>query len=215
MWGSPTLATDKRRAFIMHCNWVMKSEQKKLRLRRDNLWFLDENDETCRAGFDPLAEGCHRRCVPAKVCAVGQPCQYHSCRSLTQRALTDLARSVRSSAALPEDRWHPMAFQRACSPAQRAAAGPTETIGGFTLPGMAAAALDRAAEQLVRGAAAADVFADPQITDIRSRHTFRDVHNLSLVRAQRAMEAGDQSGARSRSRAMSRAGWKSRAHHAS
>lgn len=67
-WSRGSKAT----AFIVHCNWVKSN--KKGRLRRDNLWFLDEHDERCQPGFDPFDAGCDRMCVPVKYCAPRAPC---------------------------------------------------------------------------------------------------------------------------------------------
>ena len=72
---------NKAEAFIVHCNWAKSN--KKGRLRRDNLWFLDEHDQRCQAGFDPFEAGCDRRCVPVKYCAPGEPCALtHNCAEL-------------------------------------------------------------------------------------------------------------------------------------
>jgi len=169
----PRWATDKRRSYIMHCNWVTNSNQKKLRLKRDNLWFLDDADGTCKPGFDPLANDCQRRCTPTKVCPVGKPCSSFTCRTFTQRALTDLARSVRSN--VQEDRWHPMAYSLVCSPDKVAAMGLTEAPG-VNMSRTTAAALDRAAMLLAARADVKHVFADPNLTDIKgSKRSFRDV----------------------------------------
>jgi len=37
--------TSKQTAYVMHCNWIKMN--KKSRLRRDNLWFLEEDDSVC------------------------------------------------------------------------------------------------------------------------------------------------------------------------
>ena len=71
----------KADAFIVHCNWAKSN--KKGRLRRDNLWFLDEHDQRCQADFDPFEASCDRRCVPVKYCAPGMPCaRMHNCAEL-------------------------------------------------------------------------------------------------------------------------------------
>ena len=173
-WNHPLYATDKRKAFILHCNWVKRSEQKKLRLKRDNLWFLDDRDEKCQAGFDPFAESCQRRCVPVGRCgAMGTPCEEWGCRGFTQRALTDLAISARSNCdGTPmEDRWHPMAWRRACGPK----ASTMATLSEGLLPASSAAALDHASALLQSGAPIAAVFAIPNLTDVTGRHAFRDL----------------------------------------
>ena len=166
VWYEMPKMTDKDRAYILHCNWVTQIAHKKLRLKRDNLWFLDDNDETCRAEFDPFAEACHRRCVPIRSCALGEPCKESSCHEFTQRALTDLARSVRRPGEPVEDRWHPMAFRRACAGSNSSSRHP--------LP-EAAAALDEAATLMQRHASATAVFGIPRITDIQSRESFASV----------------------------------------
>ena len=79
---------DKRTALIVHCNWVRNG--KKTRLVRDNLWFLEPNDQRCTAGFDPFAGGCDRKCVPVRNCLPSAPCSwYEDCAELAS--------------------WHPMA----------------------------------------------------------------------------------------------------------
>lgn len=71
----------KRVVNIVHCNWVRHN--KKTRLRRDNLWFLDEHDTVCAAGFDPLRGGCDRRCVAVSYCTPGRPCNpYTDCGAM-------------------------------------------------------------------------------------------------------------------------------------
>ena len=93
----------KADVFLIHCNWVKSN--KKGRLRRDNLWFLDEHDQRCQPGFDPFEAGCDRRCVPVKHCAPGVPCAIvHNCAELRG--------------------WHPRARQLANCPAEPAASTP-------------------------------------------------------------------------------------------
>ena len=93
----------KADVFLIHCNWVKSN--KKGRLRRDNLWFLDEHDQNCQPGFDPFEAGCDRRCVPVKHCAPGVPCAIvHNCAELRG--------------------WHPRARQLANCPTEPAASTP-------------------------------------------------------------------------------------------
>ena len=180
LWNNPAYATDKRRAFILHCNWVKRSEQKKLRLKRDNLWFLDDRDEQCQPGFDPFVESCQRRCVPVGRCgAMGTPCEEWGCRGFTQRALTDLAITARLPGTPMEDRWHQMAWRRACGPKASTMATISEPRGDA----FSAAALDHAAALLQSGAPVDAVFAIPNLTDFRGRHSFRDLLKKYQYRA--------------------------------
>ena len=124
-WNSSRFGTDKHRAFVLHSNWASTRSGKKLRLKRDNLWFLDDDDQKCRPGFDPFAEGCHRRCVSVRECGVGKPCEEHTCGSLTKDARLEAQRSaMRSGKAIAdgdvERCWHPMAWRRACVKASKA-----------------------------------------------------------------------------------------------
>ena len=64
--------------------------------RRDDLWFLTEDDATCAADFDPMRTGCDRWCVPVAGCEPGKRCVYHSCEKLRRDA-----RKIG---------WHPLAF---------------------------------------------------------------------------------------------------------
>ena len=112
MWWNALVAS-KAGAHIVHCNWVKL--MKKTRLRRDNLWFLDEDDRRCAAGFDPLERGCSHYCVPVTYCAPGKACTYEKdCAKM---------RKLRLRGLRGQEGWHPMAFERAnCS-----AAGPRST----------------------------------------------------------------------------------------
>ena len=76
LWMSYPMLTNKQTAQVVHLNWVKST--KKLHLRRDNLWFLTEDDQRCAAGFDPFEGGCARACVPATTCEMGRPCIYDS-----------------------------------------------------------------------------------------------------------------------------------------
>lgn len=73
-WGK----SDKKTAFIVHCNWVRQG--KKTRLARDNLWFLDDDDEHCARDFHPSRDGCDRRCLPYQHCEVGV---HDGCKRIT------------------------------------------------------------------------------------------------------------------------------------
>ena len=60
---------DKRTAYIVHANWVKK--QKKSRMARDGLWFLQQDDGRCDADFDPLDYGCSKLCIAVGYTAPG------------------------------------------------------------------------------------------------------------------------------------------------
>ena len=104
IWYNYWHRTNKSTAYIMHCNWVKMN--KKSRLIRDGMWFLDQDDQVCRSGFDPMAEDCQRNCVPVNDgCRLLQRCSYRGCESQTKLAKHRLLTS-RKYAAL--DTWHPM-----------------------------------------------------------------------------------------------------------
>lgn len=177
LWDSPTHGTDKARAYVLHINWVKSSDIKKWRLKRDHLWFLDGTDETCAVDFDPLERACQRRCAAHVSCELGRPCPEASCWQLTQWALFDLAKSVVFNHSVTckskgprrkicetkavEDRWHPMAFERACGPA----APPEPAELARVLPEVASRALGRAAALLRAGASVHEIFALPHLLD--------------------------------------------------
>jgi hypothetical protein len=79
----------------VHMNWVKSN--KKTRLRRDNLWFLDAHDTMCQPDFDPFEAGCHRKCVPVSACRPGGPCYNYTCAQI--------------NAIERKERWHPMAWR--------------------------------------------------------------------------------------------------------
>ena len=108
LWWSRSYGS-KAEAFIVHCNWVKSN--KKGRLRRDNLWFLDEHDARCQPGFDPFEDGCDRQCVPVRYCAPGESCT-----------------PVRSCAELRG--WHPRALEAANCSAATADSGVATATGG-------------------------------------------------------------------------------------
>ena len=109
--------TSKRSAYILHCNW--NTQNKKSRLMRDGLWFLDEEDRRCEAGFDAEAEGCQRNCVSVENgCKVGKQCRYRNCSQHTRYAATVEQKSRnsitrRNVSDVWLDRWHPMSYVRA------------------------------------------------------------------------------------------------------
>jgi hypothetical protein len=117
IWFNYWQWTSKRTAYILHCNW--NTHNKKSRLIRDGLWFLDEGDRRCKAGFDAAAEGCQRNCVPVENgCKVGNPCKYRNCSEQTRFAATAERQSrkelkKRNMSEVWLDRWHPMSYVRA------------------------------------------------------------------------------------------------------
>ena len=105
IWYNYWHLTNKSRAYIMHCNWVKLN--KKSRMIRDGMWFLDQDDQVCRSDFDPMAEGCQRNCVPVKDgCPLRKRCAYRGCEDQVKLEEQRLLRS-RKLAVL--DTWHPMA----------------------------------------------------------------------------------------------------------
>mmetsp|Transcript_28055 Transcript_28055/g.93255 ORF Transcript_28055/g.93255 Transcript_28055/m.93255 type:complete len:159 (-) Transcript_28055:40-516(-) len=97
-WSMAPAAYSKEAAYAVHCNW--NKGNKKGRLMRDLLWWLDEADQRCVPQFDPLENGCRQWCVPIMYCKAdarrGEPgCEYIACDAM------------RSKRAPP---WHEMAF---------------------------------------------------------------------------------------------------------
>ena len=176
--------SNKIRSYILHCNWITQATQKKLRLRRENLWFLDNRDDRCQPGFDPLIEDCLRRCVPVMNCSVGTgvPCSNFGCHGFTQRALTDLARSLRLGPETPEDRWHPIAWKKVCPIANASLPPDGAQLGGtrYRTTQAQKEALNRAAAMLRDGARATAIFALHNLTDIKGKDFKR---SLSLKAA--------------------------------
>ena len=75
-------------------------------------------------------------------------CAFYTCRQLTQRALTDLARSVRFGMPA-EDRWHAIAWERACGPSSAEPLPQENDVGDIrNLPHDAIHALDWASKML-------------------------------------------------------------------
>ena len=105
IWYNYWHLTSKSRAYIMHCNWVKLN--KKSRMIRDGMWFLDQDDQVCRSDFDPMAEGCQRNCVPVK-----DGCPFASGASTAAVRIKSSLRSkrlLRSRKLAVLDTWHPMA----------------------------------------------------------------------------------------------------------
>jgi hypothetical protein len=95
IWIQYRNIANKSTAFIVHMNWVKSN--KKTRLRRDNLWFLDPHDTRCHPDFDPFEAGCHRKCVPVSGCRPGEPCHNYSCAQI--------------NTIERKEEWHPMAWR--------------------------------------------------------------------------------------------------------
>ena len=105
IWYNYWHLTSKSTAFIMHCNWVKLN--KKSRMIRDGMWFLDQDDQVCRSDFDLVAEGCQRNCVPVvDGCPLLKRCQYRGCEDQTR---VEAQRLLRSKSLKSPDTWHPMA----------------------------------------------------------------------------------------------------------
>lgn len=112
IWYQYWTWTSKKSAYILHCNWVKFN--KKTRFRRDNLWFLDEDDQICRPGFDPNEEQCPRNCVSViDGCEVGKRCSYRSCSDHDKHVAAVHSRNKFRRPA-DADLWHPMAKRLAC-----------------------------------------------------------------------------------------------------
>jgi len=111
IWYERRGLTNKSAAFIVHSNWIKTT--KKLRLRRDNLWFLDDTDTQCAAGFDPLYAQCNTLCLPATSCITGKPCAYNTNCS----ALQDRVRRAQNGLHRGRN-WHPMALAYICGEAE-------------------------------------------------------------------------------------------------
>ena len=80
--ADPWLA-DKKSALIVHANW--NKQQKKTRLMRDNLWFVEDGDQRCTSGFDPLAAGCSKLCRPIAYAAPGDNrTRYKACKDMNK-----------------------------------------------------------------------------------------------------------------------------------
>ena len=82
IWQHYHNMANKTSAYMVHMNWVKSN--KKTRLARDNLWFLDELDHTCIANFDPAAFGCQHLCAPVAGCIPGKKCIFYDCRMWTR-----------------------------------------------------------------------------------------------------------------------------------
>lgn len=115
MWWSYPWAVDKRVAYIVHANWV--KQQKKSRLLRDNLWFLEPSDTKCQAGFDPFVDNCSKLCAPISFVAPGnRPHAHKRCWDLNKEDdyQTRKARQrYDKNNSWPQLRgmfWHPRAY---------------------------------------------------------------------------------------------------------
>ena len=118
IWWQYPMWADKRVAFIVHANW--NKMQKKARLMKDGLWFLDDKDTHCRADFDPFAAGCSKLCVPVQKATLGGTTRVFlkTCRLLNledDKRASKHGRMWESSKGVWEDLrgqfWHPTAYQ--------------------------------------------------------------------------------------------------------
>ena len=95
IWYQYWTWTSKKSAYILHCNWVKFN--KKTRFRRDNLWFLDEDDQV--RGDEPNSWSAN---LPSIACSLSSPAH----RSVVQ-ASTPTRSSARAIAcpSLMGARW--------------------------------------------------------------------------------------------------------------
>jgi hypothetical protein len=174
LWWSYPMEVDKRTSYLVHVNWV--KQQKRSRMMRDGLWFLDATDKNCADGFDPMAAAgyptCTKLCAPisyapmnASAPKILKRCDQMNREDdfvLNHKVARDYNRTGAFPAAMANLFWHPIAYaavptdcpkgstrgaQPACKPCQRR----------LTLP-LAAAAFESAfgSAALARGA--------PQVT---------------------------------------------------
>ena len=117
LWFFYPSRVDKRSAYIVHANWVRTS--KKTRLVRDDLWFLDGDDEGCEADFDPLSNDCSHLCVPVAWVSSGKNFtkSMRTCDSLNRdddrMALKFGEEAAKHDGRMRDPRgllWHPHAY---------------------------------------------------------------------------------------------------------
>lgn len=134
---------------MIHCNW--NKNNKKSRLVRDALWFLEDDDRACKPAWDPFEGGCNKNCVPVQNgCQMGERCEFESCESLLKRDRSERAKA-RSADAEGNSSWHPIAFERAkCTPEQMTRRQPMRNFSALPKPDAARPTRKR----LGRGAAA-------------------------------------------------------------
>ena len=120
MWWSYPMEIDKRNAYIVHVNWV--KQQKKTRMHRDRLWFLEPSDLRCSEAFDPFDGGQHPPC--SKLCAAvgfaplnGGNVSMKTCTQINNEDEHVLVRQVaryNKTGQWPETLanvfWHPLAY---------------------------------------------------------------------------------------------------------
>ena len=117
MWWQYPQEVDKRIAYVVHANW--NKNQKKSRMIRDKLWFLDESDKRCVDGFDPFVPpGCSKLCVPLGYSGVGggkyimKTCDQlnHDDDHFVRRTLSAWNVSRKWPSRLANVFWHPHAY---------------------------------------------------------------------------------------------------------
>jgi len=107
IWWQYSQIARKSAAYIIHCNW--NKYNKKTRLKRDNLWFLDDDDAFCAApAVDPMEGGCSHYCVPVRHCEHNKPC--------LRETSCDRLKGLRFRGPDGQDGWHRAAFERAGCP---------------------------------------------------------------------------------------------------
>ena len=117
LWWSYPMEIDKRLAYIVHVNW--NKQQKKSRMARDLLWFLDSGDARCAEDFDPFADSCQKLCAPVAYASPGGSSRIlKSCAALNNEDDVRLRRTglpaFNKTGAWPSGianvLWHPLAY---------------------------------------------------------------------------------------------------------
>lgn len=118
IWWQYPMWADKRVAYVVHCNW--NKSAKKLRLMRDQLWFLSRQDAICAPGFDPMRGRCSKLCVPVHRATPGNPqlVVMKTCARLNSeddKRARKHGRLFEASKGVWEDLrgqfWHPAAYE--------------------------------------------------------------------------------------------------------
>ena len=125
MWWSDPTEVDKRTSYLVHVNWV--KQQKRSRMMRDGLWFLDATDEKCADGFDPMAAAgyptCTKLCAPisyapmnATIPRILKRCDQMNREDdfvLNHKVIRDYNKTGAFPAAMANLFWHPIAYAAA------------------------------------------------------------------------------------------------------
>jgi len=139
MWWSYPMEIDKRTTYVVHVNWV--KQQKKTRMLRDSLWFLDPTDSRCDADFDPLGGGgahppCSKQCNPIGFAPLnGGNHSLKRCDQINNEDNHMLSRTVAHSfnktgqwpPTMANTFWHPLAYERAPPECRRLAEQPQKS----------------------------------------------------------------------------------------